>query len=453
MRFAHPDHRCIRYGRKGHGRDPETYSAVRNGMVDEPTLKGLDKWIMLYLLTHSDNWEPQVCDIANHCLDGESAIRSAMKRLRSAQYLQSIKVINNAGEILRWTTLYSDRPVNWFSAKVMTVKEKDLENVVSGESHPDSENHQVESGQGIGDLTSGDSPDGGFPDVGYPDVGHPDVGNHQHTNKDLTNEEFTNKEFTIPPYPPEGEPQKTPEAETSSEEVSNVGEVGDNSTTVSSFSMDSDTLEMSSSRTFVSAAPESQKQPDKSKYKKKLTSEEFMTCVAATYNQSKPKKWAACLRCNANRLRLAQRLYEDSAYDLTAVVRTIQVALSQASKDPFWSGIQGAVETLFRERRYQALVEQAETPDTEDATFAETDIDLLWDWMKQRFGAGTSRADALAYITKRAEPSHPEHQVMVARLQELRTKAQPKTQQSYEVLEIDSSSPEYMQMLSTRGER
>jgi hypothetical protein len=106
--------------------------------------------------------------------------------------------------------------------------------------------------------------------------------------------------------------------------------------------------------------PSSKKRPQKN-----LTEKDFMEWVALTYNENRPARWAECKACNKDRLKLANRLWEDSGRDKERAIAIMEAALEHCRNDEWWSGIQGSIDKLFRDRRYQEFAEQTESSTNE----------------------------------------------------------------------------------------
>ena len=98
---------------------------------------------------------------------------------------------------------------------------------------------------------------------------------------------------------------------------------------------------------------------------KKITAQIFHQ-LASVYNNTKADGWAACRACNAGRLNLVQRLWRDIDIPtldgaITEAKRIISFANAVIKIDPFWGQkVEGTIETLFRDGRYQQLVEKGE---------------------------------------------------------------------------------------------
>ncbi|MEO0988570.1 MAG: hypothetical protein AAFY20_23975, partial [Cyanobacteria bacterium J06639_14] len=97
---------------------------------------------------------------------------------------------------------------------------------------------------------------------------------------------------------------------------------------------------------------------------KKITKPIFER-LAATYNDTKAERWAECRACNDTRLKLAQRLWDDVNGTLDEAIaeaqRIITLTNAVVKVDLFWGQkVEGTIETLFRDRRYQQLVEKGE---------------------------------------------------------------------------------------------
>lgn len=144
-------------------RRDECSSAIENKLIDNPLLKAADKWLLIYLESHPSDWEPSIQDIVNHCADGPDAVKAMMKRLKEAGHMQTYRVVDAKGRVVRWTTEYSSVPVEGFGVKHKTIK-------LSDDQEPEDQEPQEPS-----------------PEVEIPEVDSPQVDNPPHTNKDLNN--------------------------------------------------------------------------------------------------------------------------------------------------------------------------------------------------------------------------------------------------------------------------
>lgn len=172
-------------------RREDCVSGIENRLIDRPDLKGFDKWVLIYLDSHPDDWEPNIRDICNHCIDGPDAVKAAFKRLKSAGFMQTYRIIEK-GRVVKWTTIYSTDPVEDFSDQYITVKLEDWLGYECG------------SAEGIEDKGSEsevENPhlvqaEGQYQQEDLPVEAMPDVENPPHTNKKLYDSPLENKKHT-----------------------------------------------------------------------------------------------------------------------------------------------------------------------------------------------------------------------------------------------------------------
>lgn len=84
------------------------FTAVDNGLINDPTLSAKAKGILIYLLSKPDNWRPIAKDITNHMLEGETAIRSGMKELEQQGYLKLVATQGEGGRLTGTTWEVAD---------------------------------------------------------------------------------------------------------------------------------------------------------------------------------------------------------------------------------------------------------------------------------------------------------------------------------------------------------
>ena len=69
-----------------------------------------------------------------------------------------------------------------------------------------------------------------------------------------------------------------------------------------------------------------------------------------TYNRLKPRRWAGCHGCNAERRKMLKKLVEDYG---DKSLEVFEQAVMYAASDDYWSGWgKGCIETVFRSSRY-----------------------------------------------------------------------------------------------------
>lgn len=122
----------------------------------DPKLSYKAKGILAYLLSRPDNWTINVSDVVNHSPDGEFAVRTGIKELIAAGYVQRKVERNEKHQIVRW---------------VMEVYEQPIQ--------------PAESQAGQNPPAEGDEkPDRGNLQIGFPDVGNRDINNTDSSKKE-----------------------------------------------------------------------------------------------------------------------------------------------------------------------------------------------------------------------------------------------------------------------------
>lgn len=133
----------------------------------DPQLSYKAKGILAYLLSRPDNWTINIVDVVNHSPDGEFAVRTGIKELIFAGYVQRKVERNEKHQIVRWVIEVYEQPQPIQPAETQVDQTPPTD-------FPDSE--KSESGV--------KKPDGGFLHVGFPHV----------ENLDLNNKELSKKE-------------------------------------------------------------------------------------------------------------------------------------------------------------------------------------------------------------------------------------------------------------------
>lgn len=127
--------------------------------LSDPKLSYKAKGILAYLLSRPDNWTINVSDVVNHSPDGEFAVRTGIKELIAAGYVQR-KVERNEKHIIRWVMEVYEQPIQPAEKQAEAEAQKDVpetEQPDSGEKELDRGNLQI-----------------GFPDVGNRDINNTD---------------------------------------------------------------------------------------------------------------------------------------------------------------------------------------------------------------------------------------------------------------------------------------
>ena len=131
-------------------------------VLADPKLSYKAKGILAYLLSRPDNWIINVSDVVNHSPDGEFAIRTGIKELIIAGYVQR-KVERNGKHIVRWVMEVYEQPIQGAETQANQTPPADA----SASEKSTSSNEKLDRGN----LHVG------FQDVGFPDVGNLDVNN------------------------------------------------------------------------------------------------------------------------------------------------------------------------------------------------------------------------------------------------------------------------------------
>ena len=128
------------------------YTPIRNDVARDDRLSYRGRGVLVRLLSNADGFQMTAADLAREGREGRGAILTALRELREAGYIRTIKKQDGHG---RWSTrtFVYDTP----------------------------------------QPTGVQKPDSGFPDAGSPDSGSPDVGffdaiknNQQNTQQNLS---------------------------------------------------------------------------------------------------------------------------------------------------------------------------------------------------------------------------------------------------------------------------
>ena len=84
--------------------------------------------------------------------------------------------------------------------------------------------------------------------------------------------------------------------------------------------------------------------------------------VIPAYNQWKPSSWKTCRRGNNERVKLANRMYQDFERSVESMLENMELALAGAKLDPYFSGQSdanyiGEFDRLFYKNRYHNFIE------------------------------------------------------------------------------------------------
>ncbi len=88
------------------------YTQIHNNIIDNPTLSGKAKWILIYLLSKPGDWQVVEVDIKNHCTDGRDSIRSGVHELMLAGYIKrGQRQRNELGQVKAYTYEVYEIPI------------------------------------------------------------------------------------------------------------------------------------------------------------------------------------------------------------------------------------------------------------------------------------------------------------------------------------------------------
>jgi hypothetical protein len=121
----------------------------------DPKLSYKAKGILAYLLSRPDNWTINVSDVVNHSPDGEFAVRTGIKELITAGYVQRKVERNERHQIVRWVMEVYEQPIQPAESQ-------------AGQNPP---------------AEADEKPDRGNLHVGFPDVGNRDINNTDSSKK------------------------------------------------------------------------------------------------------------------------------------------------------------------------------------------------------------------------------------------------------------------------------
>ena len=155
------------------------FTILSNDFLEDKKLSLKAKGLLAYILSLPDDWKIWFEEIVQHHSDGITAVRNAWKELENEGYAQTVKVMNEETNMVKfWYKEVSDT-----KTFVKNKSKKTAESLDMTEDSLDTGFLDVE------DL------DVGFLDVGFLDVGFLDVENLKllNTNKPNTNKPNTNK--------------------------------------------------------------------------------------------------------------------------------------------------------------------------------------------------------------------------------------------------------------------
>lgn len=101
--------------RQNHTRD---FTVIPNALLQDQRLNSRDRGLLVWMLSKPPDWEFSKLSIVNELiLDGESSIKSGIKKLKAAGYLE-IRQERVKGKMLRSVWTVSDTPQGCFSPTV-----------------------------------------------------------------------------------------------------------------------------------------------------------------------------------------------------------------------------------------------------------------------------------------------------------------------------------------------
>jgi hypothetical protein len=88
------------------------YAQIANSVLEDKDLSFKAKGILSYLLSRSDEWEVYQAQLADLGPDGETAVRSGIKELMKAGYLERSPRRNDDGTIAKWEYIVYESPID-----------------------------------------------------------------------------------------------------------------------------------------------------------------------------------------------------------------------------------------------------------------------------------------------------------------------------------------------------
>ena len=70
-------------------RPEANYTVIENQLINDPNLDWREMGVLIYLLSKPDNWQVSIAHLAKQKCAGESSIKSAIKSLKAAGYIES----------------------------------------------------------------------------------------------------------------------------------------------------------------------------------------------------------------------------------------------------------------------------------------------------------------------------------------------------------------------------
>ena len=88
------------------------YAQISNDMLDDGDISFKAKGLLSYLLSRSDDWKVYQSQLARLGPDGEYAVRSGLKELREAGYIEREPERNDDGTIAEWVYIIYETPID-----------------------------------------------------------------------------------------------------------------------------------------------------------------------------------------------------------------------------------------------------------------------------------------------------------------------------------------------------
>ena len=109
----------------------KNFSVIDNGIFEQTNISWRARGILLYLLSKPDDWKVREQDIIKHGPCGRDAVRSAIKELKDAGYIQKVAIKDpKTGKISEWKTYVNDEPQNAHESRIEStfLKNQNLDN-------------------------------------------------------------------------------------------------------------------------------------------------------------------------------------------------------------------------------------------------------------------------------------------------------------------------------------
>jgi hypothetical protein len=118
-----------------------------NAFLDNPTLTGMAKYLLIQMTSHSDSWKLNMTNIIKRSKNGRDAHYNAMKELISAKYVARVRIFNDKGRVESWNYIYSQNREDVKSelAKFLLQTKKDSLKTTVEYGSPLTDNQEVEN--------------------------------------------------------------------------------------------------------------------------------------------------------------------------------------------------------------------------------------------------------------------------------------------------------------------